>query len=60
MQLDLNHFQAALIFALLSSIVLGIVTKNSTRDRVRYGARCFGWFIVALFGIGWFMHFLHG
>jgi hypothetical protein len=60
MNLDLNHFQTALLFALLSSVVLGIVTKNSDRERLRYGLYCFGCFMAALFGIGWFMHFLHG
>jgi hypothetical protein len=58
--LDLNHFQMAIIFALLSSVILGVVTKVTDRDRVRYGAYCFGCFMAALFGIGWVMHFLHG
>ncbi|MDQ2776588.1 MAG: hypothetical protein M3Y57_16970 [Acidobacteriota bacterium] len=58
--LDLNHFQMAILFALLSSVILGVVTKVTDRDRVRYGAYCFGCFMAALFGIGWVMHFLHG
>jgi hypothetical protein len=58
--LDLNHFQTALLFAVLSSVALGIVTKNSDRERLRYGAYCFGCFMAALFGIGWFMRLLHG
>ncbi|MDQ2946227.1 MAG: hypothetical protein M3Y27_09855 [Acidobacteriota bacterium] len=58
--LDLNHFQMALIFALLSSVLLGVVTKFTNRDRVRYGVYCFGCFMAALFGVGWVMHFLHG
>jgi len=58
--LDLNHFQMALIFALLSSVLLGLVTKFTNRDRVRYGLYCFGCFLAALFGVGWVMHFLHG
>ena len=60
MNLDLNHFQMALLFAILASVVLGIVTKNTDRERIRYGAYCFGCFMAALFGIGWAMHFLHG
>ena len=58
--LDLNHFQMALLFALLCSVVLGVVTKFTDRDRLRYGAYCFGCFMAALFGVGWVMHFLHG
>ena len=60
MTLNLDHFEIAVLFALLSSIMLGLITKRTDRDRLRYGARCFAWFMAALFGIGWFMHFLHG
>jgi hypothetical protein len=60
MKLNLDHFEAALLFALLSSIVLGLITKRTDRERLRYAVYCLGWFIAALFGIGWFMHFLHG
>ena len=60
MKLDLNHFEVAVLFALLSSIILGVVTKRTDSERLRYGLYCFGCFMAALFGIGWFMHFLHG
>ena len=60
MTLNLDHFEVAVLFALLSSIMLGLITKRTDRERLRYGMRCFGWFMAALFGIGWFMHFLHG
>jgi dolichyl-phosphate-mannose--protein O-mannosyl transferase len=58
--LDLNHYWTSVLFALFSSIILGIVTKQTDRERLRYGAYCFGCFMAALFGIGWVMHFLHG
>jgi hypothetical protein len=60
MTLNLDHFEMSLLFALLSSVVLGLVTKRTDRERVRYGLYCFGCFLAALFGIGWVMHFLHG
>lgn len=60
MKLTLDHFEVAVLFALLSSIVLGLVTKRTDRERLRYGLYCFGCFMVALFGIGWFMRLLHG
>ena len=59
-QLNLNHFQTALVLALVSSVILGLTTKRTDRERLRYGLYCFGWFVVALFGIGWFMKLLHG
>ena len=59
-RMNLSHFEAAFLFALFTSVVLGIVTKKTDRERLRYGLYVFGCFIVALFGIGWLMHFGHG
>lgn len=60
MPLNLDHFEVSILFALLASVILGLVTKRTDQERLRYGAYCFGCFLAALFGIGWFMHFLHG
>lgn len=59
-KMNLSHFEAAFLFALLSSIVLGVVTKRTDRDRIRYGARTFLYFMVALVGLGWLMYLGHG
>jgi hypothetical protein len=58
--LKLDHFEVAFLFALLASAVLGVVTKRTDAERLRYGLVCFGYFILAIFGIGWFMRILHG
>jgi hypothetical protein len=58
--LNLNHFLVSLFFALVASVILGVVTKRTDRERLRYGLYCFGWFMAALFGISWFMRLLHG
>jgi hypothetical protein len=60
MHISLNHFQLSLLFALFASVMLGLVTKRTDRARLRYGLYCFGCFLLALFGIGWFMKLLHG
>ncbi len=60
MKVNLSHFEAALLLAVLSSVVLGVVTKKSDSERFRYGLRCFGYFMLALFGIGWLMYLGHG
>jgi hypothetical protein len=60
MKLNLDHFEVSLLFAAVSSVVLGIVTKGTNRERLRYGASRFGYFMLALFGIGWAMRILHG
>jgi len=58
-KLSLSHFEAAILFALFTSVVLGIVTKKTDKERLRYGLYCFGCFVAALFGIGWLMYFGH-
>lgn len=60
MHISLNHLQLSLLFALFASVMLGLVTKRTDRERLRYGLYCFGCFMLALFGIGWFMRLLHG
>ncbi|MFN3323020.1 MAG: hypothetical protein ACK5AZ_05960 [Bryobacteraceae bacterium] len=60
MKMSLSHFEAALLFALLTSIVLGIVTKRTDRERIRYALYCFGCFLAAVFGLGWLMYLGHG
>jgi hypothetical protein len=59
-RMNLTHFEAAFLFALFTSIVLGIVTKKTDRERLTYGAQVFGYFLLALFGIGWLMKLGHG
>ena len=59
-KITLSHFETAVLFALFTSIVLGIVTKRTERERLRYGLYCFGCFMATLFGLGWLMYLGHG
>ena len=59
-RINLSHFEAAFLFALFTSVVLGVVTKKTDRDRLYYGLYVFGCFLLALFGIGWAMKLGHG
>ncbi len=58
-KVSLSHFEAALLFAFFTSIVLGVVTKRTDRDRLHYALYCFAWFLIALFGLGWLMFLGH-
>lgn len=60
MKINLSHFEAAFLFSLFTSIMMGITSKKTDRDRLQYGAYCFGCFLVALFAIGWIMRVGHG
>jgi putative Mn2+ efflux pump MntP len=59
-KMNLSHFEAAFLFSLFTSVVMGIVTRKTDRERLLYGAYCFGCFLVALFAIGWVMRLGHG
>jgi hypothetical protein len=59
-KMALSHFETALLFALFTSVVLGLTTKKTDAERIRYGLQTFGYFVLALFGIGWLMYLGHG
>ncbi len=56
----LTHIEAAAIFALCTSVVFAVTTKNTNRERVIYGAWCFAAFLGVVLGLGWLMKFGHG
>ena len=60
MKLSMTHFEATILFALFISVVLGIVTKKSDKERLNYGFYCFGCFMATIFGLAWLMKFGHG
>lgn len=58
MTITLNHFSAAVVFSLFTSIVFGITHRESTRDMVRYGLYCFAMFLGGVLVAGWAMWLL--
>ena len=58
--LELTHFQAAAIFALCTSVVFAVTTKNTNRERLIYGAWCFAAFLGVVLVLGWLMKLGHG
>ena len=59
-KMTLSHFEAAFLFSVFTSVVLGVVTKRTDRERLHYGLYVFACFLLALFGIGWVMYLGHG
>lgn len=57
--MNLSHFEATFLLAIFISAVLGVVSKNTDRERLMYGLRSFGWFVATIFGLGWLMYFGH-
>ncbi len=58
-KVNLSHFEAAVLFAIMASIVLGIVSKRTQKEQLHYALYCFGCFIAAIFGLGWLMYLGH-
>jgi len=56
-KVTLTHFEAAILFALFASIVMGIVTKKTDTERFHYGLYLFGCFVASMTGPACFMHF---
>ena len=53
------HFTAALVFALVTSVVFGVTRKNTDRERLLSGLWVFGLFVAISLGAAWVMHLLH-
>jgi len=58
MSLQLSHFTAALVFAVFASIVFGITQRSEPREMIKYGAKCFVFFVVGTIAAGWAMWLL--
>ena len=51
----ISHFTALLLFALLVSVVFGVLSKDTPRDRAVYGVKVFGAFVGVALLLGWIM-----
>ena len=56
--MTLSHFTAALVFAFFASIVFGITQRNEQREMIKYGAKCFVFFVLGTIAAGWAMWIL--
>ena len=54
-----SHFTAAFIFAVVTSIVFGITSKNTDRERLLYGLRVFALFLGISLAAAWLMYLAH-
>lgn len=52
----ISHFSAMLLFASLVSVVFGVLSKDTPRERLIYGAKVFAAFVGIAFLLGWIMY----
>lgn len=58
MTIEFSHFSAALVFGIFASIVFGITHRDTRREMVRYGLKCFAMFVGGVLVAGWAMWLL--
>jgi uncharacterized membrane protein len=54
--MTLNHFATMVIFALAVSAAFAFLSKNTSRERIRYAVWAFLAFLLVATGIGWLMY----
>lgn len=54
--MTINHFQTMVIFAVAVSAAFAFLSKNTTRERIRYAVWAFLAFLLVAIGIGWLMY----
>jgi hypothetical protein len=52
----ISHFSALVLFAFLVSAVFGVLSKDTLRERLIYGAKVFGAFVGIALLLGWIMY----
>lgn len=54
--MNLDHFQAMLLFAFVVSLIFAFLTKRKLGERVKYAIWSFLAFLLVALGIGWLMY----
>jgi hypothetical protein len=54
----MTHLFWMAVFAGLTAVVFGVVTKGSDRQRMIYGLKVFGEFLFIALALGWILYFL--
>jgi len=54
--MNLSHFVALTIFALIVSTVFALITMNDPKEQFRYGVFVFLSFVAVAFAVGWLMY----
>lgn len=54
----MRHFLWMSVFAALTAVVFGAVAKGTSRDRLIYGLKVFGEFMLIGLALGWLLYFL--
>lgn len=53
--MNLTHFPALLLFALVVSVAFAVLSRHTPRERVRYAVGAFVAFVLIALVLGWLM-----
>ena len=56
--MGLTHFPGMILFSFLVSVVFGVLTKETPREQLIYGAKVFAAFVGIAIVLGWLMYFV--
>ena len=56
--MQLNHFTALMLFAVVVSIAFAFLSKRRARERVRYAVQAFLGFVLVAVVVAWGMYLL--
>ena len=51
-----SHLLLMAIFAFFVSLVFAVITKDETREQLRFGGMMFGGFLASALVLGWLMY----
>ncbi len=51
-----SHLLLMVLFAFFVSLVFAVISKDDTREQLRFGAMMFGGFMVVAVVLGWLMY----
>ena len=54
----MRHFLVMTVFAALASVVFGAMAKDTPRERVLYGLKIFGEFLIFGLVLAWILYFI--
>ena len=54
--MNLNHFQAMLLFAFVMSVAFAFLTKQKLGERLKYAVWAFLMFLLVAVAVGWLMY----
>jgi hypothetical protein len=54
----LRHFLVMTLFAALASVVFGAMAKDTTHERLLYGVKVFGEFMLIGLVLAWILYFI--